>query len=458
MTKRALGLPSWQRNALKAYRFMKGRRILDCVETLEKTQWLPVDELRSLQREKLLRLLEHAYGSVPYYRKVFDDIGLTPQAIDRDFCRFLRIPLLSKAQLRHGSRALVTTDPDRRRGMRVNSSSGSTGVPVTFYQGNNYWDHAIADMYRYLSWCGWRFGEPHAYIMGSAPDPSWRSFLKARVTDWIMNSFRVDAFGLSEMRMAQFAERIVRRKPAVLIGYASALTVFADFVQKRELDEISFAAVQSTSEIMYPSQRALIEGAFRCHVFDRYGCREVGDIAHECEQHRGYHVGIESNYVEIVKDDQPVKPGEKGEIVVTNLNNYTMPLIRYCTGDVGVSSEAQCQCGRGLPLIGLVEGRLVDPIRLPSGRSILPSVLVVKIGKISGIGQFQIVQETLKRIAVRIIPGTGFSCTTLVEVEACCNRIVTQEAQITVEVVESLPLEPSGKFRVVKSKVRQDLW
>jgi len=104
----------------------------------------------------------------------------------------------------------------------------------------------------------------------------------------------------------------------------------------------------------------------------------------------------------------------------------------------------------------LVEGRLVDLIRLPSGRSILPSVLIVTIGEIPGIRQFQIVQETLTSIVIRIIPDAGFSRTTLAQVEARCNSIVAQEVQITVEVVDSLPLEPSGKFSVVKSKVQQD--
>jgi phenylacetate-CoA ligase len=225
-------------------------------------------------------------------------------------------------------------------------------------------------------------------------------------------------------------------------------------MKDRDLPSVrSIRAVITTSELLSPAARRLISGSFKAHVFNEYGCGEVGSIAHECE-HGTLHTMADNLIVEV---DSGTSNGSIGELIVTDLFNFSTPLIRYRLGDFSSANFIQCQCGRTLPAIGEIRGRAYDLIHLRSGRVLHPEALMYILESIqqrtSAFRQFQIVQESLDRFTVRLVPNGVLSADTANAVIAEFHQHVSATAFIDVVRVTDLPREPSGKMRVVKSQV-----
>jgi phenylacetate-CoA ligase len=183
--------------------------------------------------------------------------------------------------------------------------------------------------------------------------------VKERLDGWMSGRKFFSVFALDEATLRRYVDFVRRRRPALLDGYAEAFNVVASLLASKEIDGLQAGAIISSAQTLPPETRALVERQFGCRVFDKYGAREFSGIAHECEAHAGYHVNAESYLVEVVRDGRPAAPGEVGEVVITDLNNYCMPFIRYRIGDLAVAMDDRvaCACGRGLPMIEVVIGR-----------------------------------------------------------------------------------------------------
>jgi phenylacetate-CoA ligase len=206
--------------------------------------------------------------------------------------------------------------------------------------------------------------------------------------------------------------------------------------------------------ILHDWQRRVIEEAFASKVTNRYGCEEVSLIACECERHEGLHVNSDSVYVEILRDGQPAAPGEEGSVVVTDLTNRGMPILRYQVGDVSAWAESACSCGRGLPLLKRVEGREADYVTTRSGDLISGISLTENFAMlIPGIAQLQIVQETVDRFLFRIVRSPEFVPASLDRIAELVSTRFGPDATYECEYVESIPQEPSGKYRFCISRV-----
>ena len=345
------------RAALSLYDRITGRHILARLDELNRTQWLSRDELLSLQHDKLIQLLEYAYQYVPFYREVFDSVGFLPNRLVSDFDSYLKVPILTKDIINDHFSELITTHPRHQKHLSRNFTGGSTGQRLVFIQDNNFRDYFTADILRHIGWAGLNIGECHAYVWGTDYEVSSQKALRSRLMDWLLNRFITNAFSLSEESMMIFSREVVQKKPLVLYGYSSALTRYAEFVKAHHLDNIQLLCVISSAELLFPYQREIIERTFKCQVLNMYATRELGCLACECKEHHGLHVSHENVYLEILKDQYPVHENQDGDIVATNLNNYGMPLIRYQVGDVGQLGEVECPCGRGLPMMKMVQGR-----------------------------------------------------------------------------------------------------
>jgi phenylacetate-CoA ligase len=206
--------------------------------------------------------------------------------------------------------------------------------------------------------------------------------------------------------------------------------------------------------VLHSWQRRAIETAFDCPVTNRYGCEEVSLIACECERHQGLHVNSEGVYVELLRDGRPVAPGEPGSVVVTDLTNRAMPLLRYQVGDVASWSGRPCPCGRGLPLLGRVEGREADYVVTPSGELISGISLTDHLAvHIPGVAQVQIVQEEVSRLVFRIVRGPEFGPASLLRLGELVTEHFGPAVEFTCEYPERIAQEPSGKYRFCVSRV-----
>lgn len=378
------------RGGMRAYRdFLRG-------------QWFSPAKIAALQGERLRRLLSHAAARVPYYREAAHESGFAPGSPEtRD--ELTKLPLLTKELLRDRFDDLRMPDPGP--GWYVNASGGSTGEPVRFVQDAVYaeWDWAVTSaMY---GWAGRRFGEPLVKLWGSETDVARAG--EDPVSRRIARIERVrilDSFLLSDDRMRGYADSINRLRPALIEAYAQSIAEFARFLGRERIGIHSPRGIISTAGVLLPGQREEIESVFRCRVFNRYGSREVGNIACECGEHRGLHVDALGKYVEILGEGGgECAPGEEGRVVVTLLSNFIMPLIRYDTGDLAVKAAGVCPCGRGLPLIESVSGRITDLFRTAAGGRVDGEFFTHLFYGLDSVRQFQVVQRRLDLVEVRVV-------------------------------------------------------
>lgn len=435
---------------LKGHELITGRHVLARLQELNRTQWLPCDELMALQRRKLQRVVSYAYQYVPYYRRVFDQVGFHPDDLSRNPDRFLQLPLLTKELIREHWDDLQTTEPARRRQLSIVTTSGSTGQPLTFMQDNDFRDSVTADIQRHLGWAGWTMGQPHAYIWGANFEVSTQQALRTRLLDWTWNRFLTNAFLLTDESLAAFTAQVRRRRPKLLFGYASSLHRFAQFVREKGYTDIRFEGVFSSAEVLLPTVRQVIEETFGCRVFDRYGSKELGGIACECAAHTGLHISAENNYVEILRDGRPATPGEQGDIVVTNLNNLGMPFIRYLNGDLGAWYVGPaCPCGRAAPMLAPVQGRIVDSFKTRDGRTAWAGFAGAGYSPLAhpSIKQFQVVQKSLDLMIVRLVRAGEIPPSVLDTLTQTIHTAFGENVEVRFEFPDEIPVLPSGKHR-----------
>lgn len=421
---------------------------------LEKTQWWAWSEIQALQMRKLNTLLEYAYANVPFYRRRFDEAGVRPRAIHTP-ADLVHLPPLTKQEIQDHRDELLASGVNRRR-LRQNHTGGSTGQPLTFYQDDRFQAWANADLLRTYRMAGYQLGMRWAFLWGSDYDARTHKGWHGRLMDRLVyNALWINTFDLSVDTLTEAARQLVRFQPQILVAYVSSATLLAQFVRDKGIEGIQPRAIQTSAEVLTPDDRRLMEETFGCQVFDRYGCREVYNIAHECAAHQGLHVLAENNVVECLDaDGRPAVPGTVGRIVVTNLNNYVMPFIRYEVGDLGVPSQRSCGCGRGLPLLESVMGRTTDVITSPSGKLLHGEFFTHLFYKLPSVRQFRVVQKTRVDLLVQVVPGPGFDQhASFTFLEKAIHRYGDPGFQVRFELCDHIPPASSGKYRFTISHV-----
>ncbi|MHC4574518.1 MAG: phenylacetate--CoA ligase family protein, partial [Planctomycetota bacterium] len=342
---------NWRKPMINAAFRLKGQPVFRYLKFLKSIERKSREELIELQNDKLCRLLSHAYKNVPYYNKVLARAGVARgETLDLD--SFHQIPVLTKEIIRREGKNLYSKD-HKQRGWYFNTSGGSTGEPVKFIQDKDYeaWNYAARFLYN--SWGAKEVGEPELQLWGSERDVlAGKEKLSVRLWQRIFNKSVLNAYRLSQEDMRQHVKRWNHMKPKQVWAYTDSMYKFSKFVERQKLTVYSPGSIICTTANLLPEAREHIERTFKCEVFNQYGGREVGTIACECGLHDGMHIFVLHQKLEILDSRQkPVESEGIGEIVVTNLNNYSMPLIRYRIGDTGCFLNRQCPCGRGSPLL-----------------------------------------------------------------------------------------------------------
>ena len=424
-----------------------GSRHLKHLRELRKTQFDAPEVIRERQRAALKAQLQHAWDTVPYYRAAWGRAGVHPGDV-KCLADLEAFPILTKADIRRHERALVSCAYDVAK-LRVKRTSGSTGVPLTIYCDEPAMQWKTACTIRSDEWSGWRLGQRVAKVWGN---PEYRHFgLKGRLRNFFFDrAVYLDTLNLNDERIAEFARTIHRHRPGLIFGHAHSLYLLACSLKKTGVMDVRPNGIISTAMLLHDWQRAAIEKVFGCKVTNRYGCEEVSLIASECEEHRGLHVNADSIYHE-------VPGGGTGKLLVTDLTNRAMPLIRYEIGDVVEMSDRRCKCGRGLPLIERIEGREADYVLTPAGRLISGISLTENFALlIPGTVQVQIVQESLTELRIRLVADEEFGPASRRKIGELVEETFGPEVRYDVELVEAIPQEPSGKYRFCISKVARE--
>lgn len=413
-------------------------------ELLE-SQWLSRDELETIRFERLTRLLTYAAQRVPLYRELFRARGLTIDDF-RSVDDLQQLPILTKDDFRAGFPERCTSEDIEQDRWIPNSTSGSTGMPFAFFMDRNLTGAKLANYFRNYRWAGVRPGDRMLKLWGTH-DADWKETLFIR---HVLRREEFSAFDI-DRRGDRLLELLRSHRPRAMEAYTSAALKLAYLLQERGADDVTFDVVVTSAEPLYPHQRELIAEVFQADVFDRYGSREFGIVAFDCEHHAGLHVNNETNIVEVVNDTgERLPPGEEGRLIITSLTNYVMPLIRYEVGDVGAYSPGICPCGRELPLLEGITGRVSDFIELPSGIRV-PFIFFNYFFEGYGpfLRQFQVVYHPGERLTVRLIPTSEFTPEHRDRIVQGLGREIGGEIPISLEMVRQIPLTRSGKVRPV---------
>jgi phenylacetate-CoA ligase len=437
------------------YDFVRGTTRSDFGKRLEKTQWLPRADIDKIQLQNLKALLKTAYDGVPYYHEVFKERGIQLDDI-RSFEDLLKLPVLTKKQIRERREELINGD---FTGELIPSFSGGTGDQVKFCITKEQMSWEVAAEFRNYKWAGYHLGDKCANLWGSSFDISKQEQMLKRITSAIERVETSSTYVVDDQILSRLVKRLITIQPEVVKGYASS--VF--FVAKKMLEdgvELRPRTVITSAESLLPHWRKAIEEAFGCSVFDYYGSREIGALAAECPIHSGYHINAENVVLEFVKDGEHVSPGEQGEIIVTNLRNFGMPLIRYKIGDMGVASDEMCGCGRGLPLMKSIDGRVSQFVSMLDRRTnkIVPLLaagpgIIAKAMDQVPVENYRVFQEDLSKVTILVVPKREFSDEHQRFVLDFLYDYVGKYIDVEIKIVSDLPPLPSGKRSVVVSKV-----
>ncbi|MCC6525097.1 MAG: glycosyltransferase [Polyangiaceae bacterium] len=427
-------------------------------ELLQKTQWLGASELRELQDEKLRRLVRHAYRNVPYYRERLRAAGVRPEDV-RGQADLHKLPFLTKQDVRdHIYFDILSENHDKSQVLRI-STSGSTGEPFVCYADRAQLEFRWAATLRSQEWTGYQFGDPCVRLwhqtLGMSKSQAWREQLDASLT---RRKF-IPVFEMSDAKLEAMVKAIEAHEPTLIDGYAEALDLLAHYVKSRGGSKLRPKGVMTSAQTLPEASRRLIEEAFGCKVFDKYGSREFSGIAYECEAHTGHHVVGEGYIVEVLRDGVPARPGEVGEVVITDLNNYCLPFIRYRIGDLAVARDPSfaCPCGRGLPLIGAIEGRVQSIIVGTDGRYV-PGTFFAHLLKEydHAIRLFQVVQDRPGAFTFRVVRGGRYSDDTLAEILRTFREYLGADLAVEVEFVDNVELIRTGKRLASVSRLKVD--
>jgi phenylacetate-CoA ligase len=417
---------------------------------MEETQWWPRERLEALRLERLQALLGHAAAHVPYYRELFARSGFDARDV-RSLEELAGVPLLTKPLIRANVEALKS---ERAEGLARFNTGGSSGEPLVFFIGAERVSHDVAAKWRATRWWGVDIGDPEVVVWGSPIELGAQDRLRA-LRDRLMRTELLPAFEMSEAKLDSFVARIRARRPRMMFGYPSSIALIARHARKRgvRMDDLGIVVAFVTAERLYQDQRQTIAETFACRVANGYGGRDAGFIAHECPE-GGMHLTAEDVIVEIVDPAGKVlPPGQPGEIVVTHLATRDFPFIRYRTGDVGVLDNRACACGRGLPLLAEVQGRTTDFVVAADGTVMHGLALIYSVREEPGIERFKIVQESLARTRILVVPSPAFDPAAVQRIRAAFKRRLGEQVDVSVEVVDDIPPEPSGKHRYVVSRV-----
>jgi phenylacetate-CoA ligase len=427
-------------------------------EALRKTQWLKPDQMRELQDEKLRRLVRHAYRNVPYYRARMHEAKLRPEDI-RGQADLYKLPFLTKADVRKHLYFDILSQVANKSEMLKVTTSGSTGEPFVCYADRAQLEFRWAATLRAQEWTGYEFGDPCVRLWHQTIGMTKRQVWMEHIDAAFCRRKFIPVFEMSESKLEAMVHEIAEWQPVLMDGYAEALDFLAHYLKSRGNVGVRPRALMSSAQTLPESSRQLIEEAFGCRVFDKYGAREFSGIAYECEAHQGHHIVAEGYIVEILRDGRPAAPGETGEIVITDLNNFCLPFMRYRIGDLGeaVDPQHQCSCGRGMPLVGKIEGRVQSIIQGTDGRYLPGAFFSHYLKEFDhAIQRFQVIQERHNAMTFHVVKGGRYSDDVLEEVLATFRRHLGEDMEIKVEFVENVELGRTGKRLASVSKLGVD--
>lgn len=410
-------------------------------------------ELESLQRQKLAALVRHCAEYVPFYRDLFRERGLnTEQVEDLAMIRNAGIRVDKSTVRTVGDRILSQAKP--RPHLYQMATSGSTGVPAFFYKSLETVCRRQALKYRAEDWIGKPIGTRTTLIWGRLPTQRIHARVGRFLYWWYQNYQFLSAFDIGPRQLEEYVATTTNFGAEFIESYVTAVHQMAKVITARKLTPPKLKGILVGGEQLVEEQRQFIEAAFGCPVYNRYGSTEFTNIASECSRREGFHINSDHILVEVVdENDKPVVE-QVGEIVVTDLDAYDMPLIRYRIGDRGVMSSKMCSCGRPFPMLKSIDGRTSQRLITSSGREIHDTFFIHSLMRLPGVAKFQVIQKSLELVQVNLEMQNGSPREPVAaDVRRNLQTLSDHGIRLDINFVDTIPLNAAGKMPYFVSEV-----
>lgn len=438
------------------HKWIIGRRAKDFYLWLKSVEFIEKSELEEIRVLRLKEILYNAYINVPYYQRVFDEHGFKPSDL-KSIQDLKMVPLLSKENVRENIHFELFSSKHKKRQMHQINTSGSTGQPFVCYADKFQLEMRFATTMRALEMTGYEFGDKQLRLWHQTLGMSLSQVVREKIDALFLRRKFIPAFEMTEESIKSLLDLIEKGRYKLIDGYAESLNFIASLTDLQIKNHPK--GVISSAQQLTPVTRAKIESLFGTKVYDKYGSREFSGIAYQCNQSDYHHVQDESYIVEILVEGRTALPGEVGEIVITDLNNFSVPLIRYRIGDLAVAvNQDACKCGRPHSLIGEITGRTQAMIGCANGVW-LPGGFFGHFFKDYEycIKHYQVVQEEFGAFVLKIVTTHQFTQVSKEEILESLHKYAGLETKIDVEIVTEIPLVRTGKRSPVISKLRPDM-
>ena len=434
------------------HEWLKKHNTVQVKNSMEESQWWSQKRLQAFQVERLQALIKTCRVNVPYYQKIFQELNID----ESDFTSLndlQKLPFLNKERIRTNIDALKSVTANDLS--RFNTG-GSSGEPLIFFIGKERVSHDVAAKWRATRWWDVDLGDKEIVLWGSPIELGTQDYVRL-LRDKLIRTQLLSAFELNDSKIKSFLHTIQATRPAMLFGYPSVISMIAEYADKHQINmkNLGIKVAFVTSERLYDYQRSQIESTFNCPVANGYGGRDAGFIAHQCPE-GSMHITAEDIIVEIIDEDGHILPmGEQGEIVVTHLATSDFPFIRYRTGDVASLTDKKCACGRSLPVLKDLQGRTTDFIYASDGTAMHGLSLIYILRDIVGVSHFKIIQNSLKALHVQVVKNNVYQESDTQSIIEQLQQRLGKDVEVSVEFLQEIPAEASGKYRYVINKMSQ---
>jgi phenylacetate-CoA ligase len=403
---RDVAYPAWEG-------LIRGRPTLDLMQYLGETEWMSLESLEALQAGLLRRLIRHAQAHTAYYRRVLEQAGLQPEDF-RTVADLQRVPLLERDTARDTVDERMADAPPFP--VVTKGTSGTMGRPMvlSYNAESRFWREAIK--WRGYGWGGYQPGMKSLHFWGFAANPPKNAFAKykVKVDRALKREVYIDCTPRGEDHLADVVATIKEFRPEVILCYAQAGAALARYINRMGARDWDTIPVITGAERLWAHDRVAMEQAFGPELYETYGCREFMLMASECSAHDGLHTSMENLIVEVIVREpdgtiRAARPGETGEVAITDLHNLANPFIRYLNGDLATAmATSRCGCGRSLTKIASVEGRVTETLRDAHGNAVSGLVFNVMFGDLAGYArQFQVIQHKDGRLTLKVVTMNG---------------------------------------------------
>jgi len=432
---------------------LRRRGIYRYYRSFSESPAIPRGELREMQRRRLNELLVYCNANVPFYRELFALRGIDPCGVfDIETLRERGL-FTSKGIVRSAGESILSREFASGE-LHNSATSGSTGTPVLFYMTYDNWCLRMATKYRSEDWIGKPLGTPATIVWGHKPGQTRSAKIKNSLYWRFQNYQFISAFDIGEDRLLDGIAAIKRFGSRFIESYVTVVYLMARLIEKYRVEPPKLDGIIAGAEKLFDFQKEQIERSFRCPVFNRYGSTEFSNVASECEKREGLHINVDNLWVEVVDDDDRPVTGAVGNIVITDLANRAMPLIRYKIGDKGVLTDETCSCGRTFPMLKEIVGRVSETLKTEEGHEIHDMYFLWKLSRAPGLVRFRVVQDCLTHIRVEIEhDGSVDREVTSRWIRDALKDLERYRVSNTLEYVDTIPLTGAGKMRFFVSEL-----